>query len=708
MDKIDRNLRIFTAVAMVTLLAIAGLTILYTREIDDTVLQMSSSLNLPERNTAIKPELKKFASTEEFEKKIEEIQNSSQRDAVFYEAAPGTTGPSSTSKSALNTLSAGGESQDFSKTNIQVEGIEEADIVKTDGNYIYTATGNFITISKVTPVEEAKLLSKIDLKDATPQELFIDGDNLMVFGRRNYPYKNPLPLKVDSPKKTVPEIYPYPLYSNVAFVEIYNLSNREKPELKRNLEFDGSYLTSRKIGTDVYFVLNNYPRIYPMGNEESKNRSKCETLVPVYREGTELTADSLMNPLVKCVDINYIEPINSFQYASVIGISISDYSKDISKKVILGSGENVYASENSIYLAKTDYDYDYATRSKSSPEDIKSKMKNQETTGILKFKIEDGKVDFKESGSVPGRVLNQFSMDEFGGNFRIATTVGHISRTNDEEYKSSNNVYILDGDLKKIGSIEDIAPGEQIYSARFMGKSGYLVTFKKVDPFFTIDLSDPKNPKISGKLKITGYSDYLHPYDENHIIGIGKNTVESSESLKGLADFAWYQGIKMAMFDVSDMENPKEMFKIEIGDRGTDSPILNDHKALLFSKEKNLLVIPILEAKLTEEQKKNNEEGNIHGEYDYQGAYVFNIDMEKGFDLRGRITHFTNKNVFKKSGYYFDGRDFSVKRSLYIGDVLYTVSDQKIFSNRLDNLDRIKDINFNLPKTATAADGLFE
>ncbi len=713
MEKIDRNLKFFIVAAAVVFLAIVVLATKYTQEIDDILLEIGSTANSPAGDMQ-KPELKKFASVEEFENKLSELEKS-QRDKqlpLWNESAPSTgfSMPSASMSAPTglsDTLSAGGGSQDFSKTNVQVEGIDEADIVKTDGNYIYTVTKNFITISKAVPANEAKIASKIELKNAMPQEIFIDGNNLMVFGRRSYPYEEVTPSKEKT--SLVPlfreispdDVYPSPRYTNVAFVQIYNISDRENPELKRNIEFDGSYLTSRKIGTDVYFVLNNSPRFYYMQGDRKETVDRCKLDVPSYREGTDLRPSSPMDPLVRCVNINYIEPIQSAQYASVIGISIDDYFKDISKKVILGAGEDVYASENSIYLAKTDYNYDYATMDKSVSSGLIPRRKDsQETTGLFKFKIGDGKVNFEESGSVPGHILNQFSMDEFDGHFRIATTVGHVSR--DNEPSSSNNIYILDSNMNKTGSIEDIAPGEQIYSARFMGKKGYLVTFKKVDPFFTLDLSDPKDPKLVGKLKIPGYSDYLHPYDENHIIGIGKNTVESSESLRGTANFAWYQGLKMAMFDVTDMENPKEMFKVEIGDRGTDSPILSDHKALLFSKEKNLLVIPVLEAKLTEEQKKDNQEGNTYGDYSYQGAYVFNIDTEKGFDLRGRITHFTDSSVFKKSGYYFRNNDFSIERSLYIGDILYTVSNQKIFANKLDNLEKIKEIDFDLPKIKEA------
>jgi uncharacterized secreted protein with C-terminal beta-propeller domain len=206
-----------------------------------------------------------------------------------------------------------------------------------------------------------------------------------------------------------------------------------------------------------------------------------------------------------------------------------------------------------------------------------------------------------------------------------------------------------------------------------------------------IDLSDHENPEVLGKLKIPGYSDYLHPYDENHIIGIGKETVEAEESLKegrGL-DFAWYQGIKMAIFDVSDVENPIEMHKVIIGDRGTNSEALYDHKAFLFNRERELLVIPITLAEIKGEKTRDNQ----HGDFVFQGAFVYNINLEDGFDLRGRVTHYDDDEVFKKSGFYFRG-DAAIRRSLYIEDVLYTLSNTRLQLNDLDDLDRLKVLEF--------------
>jgi uncharacterized secreted protein with C-terminal beta-propeller domain len=252
------------------------------------------------------------------------------------------------------------------------------------------------------------------------------------------------------------------------------------------------------------------------------------------------------------------------------------------------------------------------------------------------------------------------------------------------EGTSQNNVYVLDTTLTITGSLTDLAPGETIYSARFMGERGYLVTFKQVDPLFVIDLSNPSHPKQLGYLKVTGYSDYLHPYDENHLIGIGKETTDAGE-------FAWYQGVKISLFDVTDVSNPVEISNIEIGDRGTDSPVLWDHKAFLFDKSRNLLVMPILVAEVDVSKYSEEALAWAYGEPVWQGAYVFDISLDEGFQLKGGITHIENLGDLKQEYYYYYS-PFSVTRSLYIGNVLYTISEAKIKMNSLENLDYINEV----------------
>ncbi|MHB1421279.1 MAG: beta-propeller domain-containing protein, partial [Bacillota bacterium] len=276
------------------------------------------------------------------------------------------------------------------------------------------------------------------------------------------------------------------------------------------------------------------------------------------------------------------------------------------------------------------------------------------------------------------------------GYFRIATTKGEIWR-NDEQ-TSKNNIYVLNDILQMSGKIEDIAPGERIYSVRFMGERGYMVTFQQVDPLFVIDLKDPQHPQILGALKIPGFSDYLHPYDENHIIGFGKDAVvlpQKDGSGNTVGTTAFYEGMKIAIFDVSDVAHPVEMFKEIIGDRGTYSELLNNPKALLFSKEKNLMALPVnlMEIK----QAPTNTDFPAYGEFTFQGAYVYNVDLVHGFTLKGRITHMDTSDQIKAGDNWYDGNK-NVDRILYIGDTLYTLSNSMIKANDISTLKEINSL----------------
>ena len=349
-------------------------------------------------------------------------------------------------------------------------------------------------------------------------------------------------------------------------------------------------------------------------------------------------------------------------YTSIIAINTqNDDQEPTIETILLGASSNLYVSLNNVYLTFPVWGRDLGDLAKTS---------------IHRIHIEGDEIEYVASGEVPGMVLNQFSMDEYDGYFRVATTT--------RERTSRNNVYILSMALNITGSLEGLAPGETIYSARFMGERGYVVTFKQVDPLFVIDLSDPRHPKELGYLKVTGYSDYLHPYDEHHLIGIGKETTEEGE-------FAWYQGVKISLFDVSDVNKPEEIDKEIIGHRGTESPVLWDHKAFLFDRSRNLMVIPVSVAEIDKTEYPEGVPSWAWGRTVWQGAYVFNVTAEAGLTLKGRITHLEGLTD-PEEDYYYDWYPFSVKRSLYIGDVLYTISDARIKMNSLENLDYINEV----------------
>ncbi|MFH1592014.1 MAG: beta-propeller domain-containing protein [Candidatus Woesearchaeota archaeon] len=608
-------------------------------------------------------ELKTFSSCSALDNALEEAREA--RGKAYEESA--TVGIAQADMAAGEGAASEGfsaPSTDYSQTNVQVQGVDEADIVKTDGKYIYTLSQNSLVIAKAYPEQSAKIESQTTLEKFSPQEMFIQGNRLLIFGRSSYEIPSPYPSR-----------YPYSI--STMSVKVFDISDKSDPEIVRDLDFEGNYVSSRKIDSWVYFISNNYPRYYAEPVE-------ITDVLPKFRNN-ELSED--FEPMAGCADVRYFEPIVPENFLTIAAINMEKDQSEINKEVILGSGQNVYASKQNLYVAQSAYPH-FRMMRVMDPEEV-----YQEKTNIHKFSLNRGKITYQGNGQVSGSILNQFSMDEYQDNFRIATTIGNVFS---QEQKSTNNVYILDEDLDLIGSLEDLAPGERIYSTRFMGKRGYMVTFKKVDPLFVIDLSNPRNPRVLGKLKIPGFSDYLHPYDENHIIGVGKDTVEATEEQIGSRnlDFAWYQGVKLAIFDVSDVENPIQMHVELIGDRGTDSEVLRNHKAFLFDRNKNLLVLPITLAEIPEGVQ--NQQGNTYGDYVFQGAYVYNINLNNGFSLKGRITHFDDDEIFQKSGYYFRSSNYAVKRALYINNILYTISNGKIKLNYLNNLEEIKELDIEL------------
>jgi len=551
-------------------------------------------------------------------KSYEELEEFLQR-KIVYRQYPYLPFVKSFGLQALNTM----EGLDYSKTNIQVEGVDEADVVKTDGEYIYVISGQKMIIVKAYPAEEAAVLSKVTV-NGTLKQLFINGERLIVF-------------------------YEKGSWSEAqTFINIYDISDRANPTIKSEIAVDGQYFSSRMIGDCVYVVIRKTALLI-----------EGEVSLPkIYSE------DGCR--VIPATDIYYSNITdNGYIFTTIVTVNIlEDTQKPKDETILSGWTTCIYVSLENIYLAIGDYD----------------------KTVLHRIHIENGEISIAADGEVTGYVLNQFSMDEHEGYFRIATT----SQMTSFPEKSSpilhlqNNIFILNMDLDMVGKLENIAPGEKIHSVRFMEGICYLVTFRKVDPLFVISLSDPYSPKILGELEITGYSDYLHLYDESHVIGVGKETVAAEEG-----DFSWYQGVKVSLFDITDVTEPKELAKYEIGDRGTDSPVLSDHKAFLFDIEKNLLVIPVSVAEINKSQYPNEVPPYTYGEIVWQGAHVFaiSLELEEKIMLRGTITHIENGNVHNASNH--------ITRALFIDEVLYTISNSKIKMNSLTDLSEIKELNLN-------------
>jgi inhibitor of cysteine peptidase len=540
----------------------------------------------------------------------------------------------------------------YSTTNIQVEGVDEADIVKTDGEYLYIVIDNRVVIVRAYPPEEAVVLSEIEV-DGAIAGIFIKEDRLVVF-------ENTAPIYVTEPYETDLRFIT-PQQQRVT-IKVYDIADREEPVQKRELAVDGYYFGSRMIDGYAYVIINR-----------SVYGDNSQAVTPgIYSKGsvTEVPASDIWHSEV---------PDYSYMFTTIMAVSLEDDEQEPAHQTLLvGAASGLYVSMTNIYITFPEQAVEATATTGIMPENFYYTSK----TAVHRIHIDDGVIELDGSGEVPGRLLNQFSMDEHQGYFRVATTTDDYSR--EDGITLTNQVYILDDALDIVGRLEDLAPGEQIHSARFMGNRCYLVTFRNIDPLFVIDLKDPYNPRVLGELKVTGYSDYLHPYDENHIIGIGKEAIAENEN------FAWYQGVKISLFDVSNVSAPKEIAKYEIGDRGTDSPVLNDHKALLFDRSRNILVIPVQVAQIDAKDYPYGVPAHAYGEPAWQGAYVFNISQENGLEFRGGITHCTGAE-FSQYVYYYTA-DCFVERSLFIDDVLYTISDAKVKMNGLDDLNEINEV----------------
>ena len=519
-----------------------------------------------------------------------------------------------------NTGSSG--SPEYSTTNIQVAGVDEADIVKTDGTNIYAISGNTLRIVRAYPAEEARILANLTT-NGTPVSLYVNGDRLVLFTTEM------------TDGDTACGYAGTGDYSQRTQILIYSLSDPEHPVLLREIESDGDYLNSRMIGPYLYFITTKpvdawsdnlaFPQI------REKNR---RTITPaVYNFGQNNSAYSY--DLAGAVNIRTDDPVKALSF-------------------LTGTDSTIYVSPQHLYLGLT----------------APGETGYGSMTNLYAFFLDNGTIRYTASGIVNGTLLNQYSLDEYNGSLRVATSVTEPGRTWREPDTRYSNVFVLDDHLTVTGKIEHIAPGEIMHSTRFMSDRLYMVTFKELDPFFVIDLSDPAKPKILGELKLPGFSEYLHPYDSTHIIGVGRETVQNEYG--GTVS----RGIKVSLFDVSNVSNPGAVDSIELGGRGSESAVFTDPKAFLFERKKDLLVLPVYLKDLPETvwaDPASNRTVVQNGTL--VGAYVSGIDPARGFIGKGTVIH--AENTYPAS---------PVERALYINNTLYTMSQDEIIASDLDNL----------------------
>ncbi|WP_108670893.1 beta-propeller domain-containing protein [Peribacillus acanthi] len=599
---------------------------------------------------SVKEELPVIGNAERLKEYFEEIVEYEKESEGFF----GTAVKEEKSSSSEGSSPKGG----YSETNVQVQGIDEGDHVKTNGTHIFQIVQSYIRIVKAVPADAMKQEALITY-DYTfhPSQLYVHHDKLVVIGQSFR--EEAVGADGASDKKMV-----HPMSRmQTTKVFVYDISDPTKPSEIRVVETEGNLLSSRKMDGKLFVISQYMPDLWLM------REGKDLELRPMIFDSK---FDNDIHP-IPYHSISYMPNSKEGSYSIITTLDLDNTNKS-EVSTFLGSGSDLYMSENHVYLAVRNYSYQH------NKNNAEIGWFHSPNTTLYKFRINGLKVTFQASAEIKGSILNQFSMDEHNGYFRVATTEGN---TWDEKSPSANHLFILDENLHQVGKLKDLARGEKIYSARFMGDRVYIVTFKEVDPLFVIDTSVPNQPKVLGELKIPGFSNYLHPYDENHLVGFGHDTKILADKNNGVQSQPRIvtNGVKISLFDVSNVSQPKEKFSQVIGGRGSYSPLNHDHKALLWNKQNHTFAFPVTvyhEVKGTEFEQK----------FEFQGGYVYSVNPESGFTFKNKITH-------QKGTPIYEDWENAIDRFVYIGNTLYSISPYTITAHDFTTSQKIGTLEIN-------------
>ena len=509
------------------------------------------------------------------------------------------------------------DSAEYGETNTQVEGVDEADIIKNDGRYLYiVASGvhsdtrlKIVDTETMTLLYDEYVLTEDGKTSLGIYDIYVNGDTLVAVCN----------LTENDNSKAIfysgSIAFGYDPWSSNTVSVVYDISDRSSPKEVRRVKQDGRMISTRMNGSVLYTV----------------------TAYTVYNQNLDENYMPKVNEEFVGCDCVYIYDENSTSYTVLTAYDTKDKNGEVSNVSVLGSGAEVYCTTDTLYVGMYDHKYDV------------------EKTNIFAFSLDGVKVAYKASGAVKGRFLNQFSFDEYKDCLRVATTT--------YDYKTDKDIsslYILNKDLQLIGKLEDIADDEQIKSVRFMGDTGYIVTFRNTDPLFTLDLSDPTAPKILGELKLPGYSAYLHPIGDGYMVGIGYDGDEENAN---------FDSVKVSVFDVTDPRNPVESDTFIIKDAETD--VNDDPKAFISSESMGFIGIPV---------RHFDSDPDVEMVLSYK---IIRIENGKIISHEG-FTHPELSHV--KYGY-------RLFRGTYIGEKLYTISLEAVAEHSLNSGEKLRTVD---------------
>ena len=527
-------------------------------------------------------------------------------------------------------LSGGG---DFSSTNVQVAGVDEPDIIKTDGNRILAvAQGrlHYVDVSGDQPQYRGSVDLVGESGSGWGQEIFIRDDRAMVFSTSYADRLEPVAASDLEGDHVIAEDIIF-RGSPVSLIQEVDLSNPASMDVVSELRVEGNYLSARAVGDVVWMSMSSYPAqfqfVYPSGPAaeaaaEAANMQIAATAdlgawLPAYRfDGPDGTRAGL---LPECDQLYAPAEFDGFTVLSVLSFNLAEPLGTGDTASVLADGHTLYGSGQSLYLATSEPVWAEPVVDGDS---VSISAPTEWTTVVHKFSVStDGPARYEASGTVEGHLLNQFSMDEHNGYFRVATTIGEPWDTETSE----SQVVVLEQQgrrLTEVGRVGDLGRGERIFSVRFAGDTGYVVTFRQVDPLYVLDLSNPIAPSVAGELKIPGFSTYLHPIGDGLLIGVGQDASDTGRT----------RGTKVSLFDVSNPANPTELDVIVFPNAHSEAEW--DHRAFLYWAPEEMVAIP-----LTRYDYEDNEES-------FFGAVAIRVNRNGVAEL-GRLSHREQQITFE-------------------------------------------------------------
>ena len=553
-----------------------------------------------------------------------------------------------------------------SGTNNQVASVDEADIVKTDGRYVYLAANGALRIVEAL---KPKMLS-VTMLPGNARELFVEGDRAVVFS------------STGNAAKRCTYAYDCSFAGDGSSTNVFvlDISDRHAPKVLRQIDLSGSLLAARRIGNTVHTVVSDGDAQAPPYEAWPNDLEMCGTMEPAVRaKFAKLTIDNERKlrkqvssfPVISekgqdqpmCNGLYRTAIRDGQAFTSIVSFDLTDAKTPATTATLQSRPGAVFASADALYLSVVHQKKDAGGRWYSA-----SYAALDEASEIHKFKIGASPRDTKYVGSgvVPGHVLNQFAMDEWSGYVRVATSRGRVP---DPKVESAVSILTegANGNLVRVGAVEHIAPGEDIRAVRFDDDRGYVVTFKKTDPLFVLDLYQPAHPAVLGELKIPGFSTYIHRIDPDHLLSIGFDANDHG-------DFAYFDGVILQLFDVKNPTDPRLVHKEKIGSRGSSSEAATDHLAFNYFASEGLLAIPMTIC-------DGGGDGRNGDHLSFSGLLVYDVDLDKGFTRLGGVDHAGGSAA--NCSTWWSSATSAVKRSVFLDDLVYSIASDRVKVQRL-------------------------